>query len=260
MKIEKTNIVKMMILALLLVFLTGCAAKQKEGLTVIPAERPVSEYVNEDVDYMIDRYDPWEGFNRNMYNFNYHFDKYLFLPVVGGYEFIMPDYFEDRISGIFKNATELRNFMNNLLQFKLKSTAITIGRFLVNTTVGLAGMYDPATKMGMLSQREDFGQTLGHWGMGPGPYLVVPLIGPSTLRDTTGWTVDWAVRTVVLDWVLDDVMDVGDKSKVSLGISILNAIDGRHNVDFRYHQSGSPFEYDLIRMLYLEKRKMDVAR
>lgn len=255
MKIEKTNIVKMMILALLLVFLTSCAAKQKE--VVIPAERPVSEYVDEDREYMIDRYDPWEGFNRNMYNFNYHFDKYVLLPVVGGYEFIMPDYFEDRISGIFKNFGELRNFMNNLLQFKLTRTAITTGRFLVNSTVGLAGMYDPATKMGMLEQKEDFGQTLGHYGMGPGPYLVMPILGPSSLRDTTGFAVDSVVRSLVLDWALDDV---GDKSKVILAINILNAIDTRHNVDFRYHQSGSPFEYDLLRMLYLEKRKMDVAR
>lgn len=254
MKIEKTNIVKMMILALLLVFLTGCAAKQEN---VIPAQRPVSEYVNEDVEYMIDAYDPWEGFNRNMYNFNYHFDKYLLLPVVGGYEFIMPDYFEDRISGIFRNFGELRNFMNNLLQFKLKRTAITTGRFLVNTTVGLVGMYDPATKMGMLEQKEDFGQTLGHYGMGPGPYLVMPFLGPSSLRDTTGFAVDSVVRSAVLDWALDDV---GDKSKVILAINILNAIDTRHNIDFRYHQTGSPFEYDLLRMLYLEKRKMDVAK
>jgi len=257
MKIEKINIVKMMILALLLVFLTGCAAKQGKNVTVVPAERPVSEYVDEDKEYMIDAYDPWEGFNRSMYNFNYHFDKYFLLPIVGGYEFIMPDYFEDRISGIFKNFGELRNFMNNLLQFKLKSTAITTGRFLVNTTVGLAGMYDPATKMGMLERKEDFGQTLGHYGMGPGPYLVMPVLGPSSLRDTTGFAVDGVVRSLVLDWALDDV---GDKSKAILAINILNAIDTRHNIDFRYYQSGSPFEYDLLRMLYLEKRKMDVAK
>ena len=254
MKIEKTNIVKMMILALLLVFLTGCAAKQEN---VIPAQRPVSEYVDQDKEYMIDAYDPWEGFNRNMYNLNYNLDKYLLLPVVSGYEFIMPDYFEDRISGIFRNFGELKNFMNNLLQFKLKRTAITTGRFLVNTTVGLVGMYDPATKMDMLEQKEDFGQTLGHYGMGPGPYLVMPFLGPSSLRDATGFAVDSVVRSAVLDWALDDV---GDKSKVILAINILSAIDTRHNVDFRYHQTGSPFEYDLLRMLYLEKRKMDVER
>ncbi|RLC14382.1 MAG: VacJ family lipoprotein, partial [Deltaproteobacteria bacterium] len=97
----------------------------------------------------------------------------------------------------------------------------------------------------------------GHYGMGPGPYLVMPVLGPSSLRDTTGFAVDGVVRSLVLDWALDDV---GDKSNVHLAIDILNAIDTRHNIDFRYYQSGSPFEYDLLRMLYLEKRKMDVAK
>ena len=254
------------VLGLVLALLSGCGAKNAaqleeartaDGWEIIPAQKPVSEYVRSDIVYPIDAYDPWEGFNRNMYVFNYYFDKYVFLPVVGTYEWIMPDYFEDRISGIFKNFGEVKNFMNNLLQLKMKGTAITTGRFLVNTTVGLVGMYDPATKWGMPVQKEDFGQTLGRYGVGPGPYLVLPIAGPSTLRDTTGLAVDTVVRSVVLDWALDDV---DNKSKVRLAIDVLEAIDARHRVDFRYYQSGSPFEYDLIRMLYLEKRKMDVAK
>jgi phospholipid-binding lipoprotein MlaA len=262
MKIQKINSIKnILILGLLLALLSGCAAKQvarqEEGLTIIPAKKPVSEFIRSDIVYALDAYDPWEGFNRNMYVFNYYFDKYVFLPVVGAYEWIMPDYVEDRISGIFKNIRELRNFTNNLLQLKGKKTAITTGRFLVNSTVGLAGMYDPATKWAMPVQKEDFGQTLGYYSVGAGPYLVLPIIGPSTLRDTTGFVVDTAVHSAVLDCALDDV---NNKSKVVTAIGVLEAVDARHRTAFRYYQSGSPFEYDLVRMLYLEKRKMDIAK
>ncbi len=259
--IQKMNLMKMLVLGLLLTFLSGCGAMQgshqEEGLAIIPAKKPVSEYVRSDIVYTIDAYDPWEGFNRNMYVFNYYFDKYVFLPVVGAYEWVMPDYVEDRVSGIFKNFGELKNFTNNLLQLKAKETAITTGRFVVNTTVGLVGMYDPATGWGMPVQKEDFGQTLGHYGVGAGPYLVLPLLGPSTLRDTTGLAVDTAVRSAVLEWALDDV---DNKSNVQTAIDVMEAIDARHRTAFRYYQSGSPFEYNVIRMLYLEKRKMDIAK
>ncbi|WP_084446258.1 MlaA family lipoprotein [Desulfosarcina sp. BuS5] len=262
MKIQKINLIKNILMpGLLLALLSGCAVKQvarhEEGLAIIPAKKPVSEFVRSDIVYAIDAYDPWEGFNRNMYVFNYYFDKYVFLPVVDAYEWIMPDYAEDRISGIFKNIGELRNFTNNLLQLKGKKTAITTGRFLVNSTIGLAGMYDPAAKWAMPVQKEDFGQTLGYYSVGAGPYLVLPIIGPSTLRDTTGFVVDTAVHRAVLDCALDDV---NNKSKVQAGISLLMSIDARHRTAFRYYQSGSPFEYDLVRMLYLEKRKMDIAK
>ena len=262
MKIQKINLIKnILVFGLLLALLSGCAAKQvarkEDGFAIIPAKQPVSEFVRSDIVYAIDAYDPWEGFNRNMYIFNYYFDKYVFLPVVGAYEWIIPDYVEDRISGIFKNIGELGNFTNNLLQLKGKETAITTGRFLVNSTIGLAGMYDPATKWTMPVQKEDFGQTLGYYSVGAGPYLVLPIIGPSTLRDATGFVVDAAVHSVVMDYALDDV---NNKSKVQAGISFLMSIDARHRTAFRYYQSGSPFEYDFVRMLYLEKRKIEIAK
>ncbi len=262
MKTQKINSMRnVLVLGLLLAFLSGCgprmAASQGEGLAIFPAKKPVSKFVRSDIVYPIDAYDPWEGFNRNMYVFNYHFDKYVFLPVVGAYEWIMPDYIEDRISGIFKNLGELKNLANNLLQLKGKEIAITTGRIVVNSTVGLVGMYDPSTKWGMPRQNEDFGQTLGHYGVGAGPYLVLPVFGPSTLRDTSGLVVDTAVRTVLLNSALDDV---DNKSTVRTAIDVTEAVDARHRTAFRYYQSGSPFEYDLIRMLYLEKRNMDIAK
>jgi len=263
MKREKIRSTKSILLFALLVFIilsTGCATNQsaqKNGATIIAATKPVAKYVRSDIDYPIDAYDPWECFNRRMYIFNYYFDKYLFLPVVGAYEWVMPDYLEDRISGVFKNLGELRNFTNNLLQLKGKGTMITTGRVLVNSTIGLAGMYDPANTWNLPVQKEDFGQTLGHYGVGAGPFLVLPIFGPSTLRDTTGLVFDTAVHTAVMNWALDDV---NNKNEIKLGINLLGAIDERHRTPFRYYQSGSPFEYEYLRKLYLEKRIMDIAK
>ncbi len=189
--------------------------------------------------------------------FNYYFDKYAFLPVVGAYEWILPDYLEERISSFFNNFGELRNFTNNLLQLKGQAAAITTGRFVVNSTVGLAGLYDPATSWGMPESKEDFGQTLGHYGVGAGPYLVLPVLGPSTLRDGTGLAVDMTVRVMVWNWVWKDV---SNEATIRWAFDITEAIDARHQIPFRYYQSGSPFEYDIIRMLYLEKRKLDIAK
>ncbi len=249
------------VLLLALIMTSGCAnrqaARHDPGVTIEEARKPVRECVKSDKMYAIDAYDPWECFNRDVYVFNYYFDKYIFLPAVGAYEWIMPDYLEDRISGIFKNFGELKNLTNNILQFKPKPTAITTGRVLVNTTVGLIGMYDPATKMGFPVQKEDFGQTLGHYGVGPGPYLVLPIFGPSTLRDTAGLAVDTSVRAAALNWMTDDLTH---QREVEAAVNLTEAIDTRHRTPFRYYQSGSPFEYEFIRKLYLEKRKLDVLK
>lgn len=262
MRKHTVNIVKsVFVLGILLLFLTGCGAKnathhaEQEGIE--PAKWPVSEYVRDDIEYMIDQYDPWEGFNRQMYVFNYYFDKYVFLPVVSAYTFITPNYVEDRITNFFKNLGELKNFTNNLFQLKAKGTFTTLGRFVVNTTIGIAGLWDPATNFGMERHPEDFGQTLGHYGAGPGPYLVLPIFGPSTLRDTTGLVVDTAIKTAVYNEVLDNA---SKDDEIKLALTLLEGIDTRHRTAFRYYQSGSPFEYDLIRLLYLEQRKIVIAK
>ncbi|MBW1645219.1 MAG: VacJ family lipoprotein [Deltaproteobacteria bacterium] len=249
-----------LLLLLLLVLLAGCGGQQVRRdptQPIVPAKKPVSQYVHDDVDYSVEAYDPWERFNRGMYIFNYYFDKYVFLPVVSVYEWVLPDYVEDRISGIFKNFAELRNLFNNLLQLKIQRAVDTTGRLVINTTVGLGGMYDLATDWGLKERREDFGQTLGFYGLGAGPYLVLPIFGPSSLRDAGGLAVDSFLRSAELDWALDDV---DHKSKVRTGIDLTEAVDTRHRIPFRYYQSGSPFEYEFLRKLYLEKRKMDVAK
>lgn len=257
-----TPLNQILLICMLLALISGCANKQgarhDTGVSIIQARKPAAKPVDKNTTYAIDAYDPWECFNRDMYLFNYYFDKYLFLPVVGAYEWIMPDYLEDRVSNIFDNVHELSNLTNNMLQLKSSGTAITLGRIAVNSTIGLAGMYDPATQWGMPEHDEDFGQTLGYYGVGAGPYLVLPVLGPSSLRDGTGLAVDATARLIFWNWVWGD--GVKHESEIRWAIDILDAINARHNVDFRYYQSGSPFEYEIIRMLYLERRKLDIAK
>ena len=246
---------KMMVFVLLLtfVFLSGCSTVPKPGPDSEPAMRQQADLVPEGTILDVEVYDPIEGFNRGVFRFNYYFDKYLFLPLVSVYQFILPDYVEDRISSFVDNVYEFNNFTNSLLQLKFKKTGITLSRFVVNTTVGVAGLWDPATKWGMHRQPEDFGQTLGHYGVGHGPYIVLPVFGPSNLRDTTGLVTDTVAFSVAGPpaWVDDD--------DVTLAFTALTAVDRRKRIPFRYYGSGSPFEYEQIRMLYTKKRELDIA-
>lgn len=234
--------------------LTGCSSKPAPEIDLEPPKHRAEEILKEDVVYPVDVYDPLEGFNRRMYSFNYYFDKYLYLPVVSGYEFITPDYVEDRVSNFVDNVFEFNNFTNNLLQLKFKRTGITLARFLTNTTIGIAGLWDPATRLGLPEQSEDFGQTLGHYGVGHGPYIVLPIFGPSNLRDTAGLVTDTAAFAVAGPpaWV--------DDNDVSLAFTGVSAIDQRHRQPFRYYRSGSPFEYEMMRMLYTSKREIEIAK
>ena len=130
--------------------------------------------------------DPWEPFNRKIYAFNDFADRYFLKPVAKGYDKITPQFLEDGVHNIFSNVGEVDNFLNSLLQAKFKNSAESGGRFIINSTIGLLGFFDVASKMGMQVHEEDFGQTLGYWGVHSGPYLVVPLLGPRTLRDGFG--------------------------------------------------------------------------
>ena len=246
---------KMVILVALLsvVFLSGCTTLPKTGPDTEPAIRQQADLVPEGTVLDVEVYDPIEGFNRGAYRFNHYFDKYLLLPIVAGYQFIMPDYFEDRVSSFVDNIYEFNNFTNNLLQLKLKKTGITLSRFVINTTVGVAGLWDPATRWGIHRQPEDFGQTLGHYGVGHGPYIVLPFFGPSNLRDTTGLVTDTVAFSLAGPpaWVDDD--------DVTLAFTVVSAIDKRKRIPFRYYGSGSPFEYEQIRLLYTKKRELDIS-
>jgi phospholipid-binding lipoprotein MlaA len=135
--------------------------------------------------------DPFESFNRSMFAFNEAADKYAFKPAAEGYNFIMPDMASKGVTNFFNNIDDIVVFFNELLQFKIAEAAATSARVVFNSTFGLLGLIDVSTPMGLPKHNEDFGQTLAVWGVGSGPYLVLPFIGPRNVRDTAGLAVDW---------------------------------------------------------------------
>lgn len=135
--------------------------------------------------------DPWEGFNRSIYAFNDTVDGAFLKPLAKGYKAVTPDVVETGISNVFSNLGEVTNIINDLLQAKFGQASNDTGRLLINSTFGLAGLFDVAKHMGLdKSAGEDFGQTLATWGVGSGPYVVLPFLGPSNIRDGFGVPVD----------------------------------------------------------------------
>ena len=252
------NVIRLIVTAFVAssVILSGCAASRpQEGAD--PARRQLGDVMApEDTTLIASTYDPWEGYNRWMYNFNARFDRYLFAPAAEGYKRFLPKFMRSGVHNFMRNIREVLNVYNALLQARLRTAGRSTGRFAVNSTLGLAGFFDPATEMGIYYQREDFGQTLGVWGVGPGPYFVLPIFGPSSLRDATGLGVDYAV------WYYLDLF--GYRSWASdqplVWPNLLYAIDLRANVDFRYYEMGSVYEYLWIRQLYLEYRQFEIQR
>jgi len=199
-----------------------------------------------------DVYDPWQGMNRRIYNFNYHFDRYVFLPATRGYQNVTPDIAEEGVSNFFDNLRDVNTFLNSVLQLAPKKSAQSLGRVAVNTTIGLLGLIDAATFFGIDRPVEDFGQTLGRWGAGSGPYLMVPVLGPSSLRDGIGLIPDTMVNSYLKDEIFTD-----DGAMVA---SVVDALSTRSRVSFRYYETGSAFEYETVRWLWTTKRELDIAK
>ncbi|MBU6467920.1 MAG: VacJ family lipoprotein [Betaproteobacteria bacterium] len=150
---------------LTLFFLTGC-------VSVPPGQE--------------DAKDPLQSYNRTMYSINDSLDSYVIKPVAKGYKAVTPNVMRDGISNFFSNIGDITVFLNDLLQGKVSQGAQDAGRFAVNTTVGILGFIDVAKHIGLEKHNEDFGQTLAVWGWEDSPYLVLPLLGPSTIRDGLG--------------------------------------------------------------------------
>lgn len=134
--------------------------------------------------------DPFEPMNRAVYSFNDALDQAVMQPLAKGYRAVLPSFVRTGISNFFSNINDILIALNNLLQGKVVAAASDMGRVVVNSTLGLGGLFDVATNMGLEKHNEDFGQTLGFWGVGDGPYLVLPFLGPSNLRDAIGRAVD----------------------------------------------------------------------
>jgi phospholipid-binding lipoprotein MlaA len=237
---------------ILVSLLYGCSSVPKlEGNVEVPLVKLSLAYQKIAVTNQYD--DPWEGFNRRMYYFNAKADEYILLPVVAGYKAITPDFVERAVSNFFRNLGEFTVFINALLQGKPSVGVETLGRFAVNTTLGLFGVFDVATKIGLDEQNEDFGQTLGVWGVTPGPYLVLPILGPSSLRDAFGVGVDMLALQIVID-------ELGVSGDEEILLTFLRSIDTRANLPFRYYASGSAFEYERLKVLYMKYREIQIAR
>lgn len=243
----------------LLAFVTGCAttSQHQPGPFHAPVHRGLADQPQVAKPFLVD--DPWEGFNRRMYRFNAQLDRYVYLPVVHVYEEVLPESVQQGVSNIFNNFREIPIFFNSVFQGKAKKASVSLGRFIFNTTIGLGGLIDVLGTGGIHQENEDFGQTLGFWGVPAGPYLVLPVLGPSSLRDTGGLVVD-AAMTLNPSSTFVDSMGWAVGGSASAGVYTLKAIDSRHQVKFRYYETGSPFEYQLVRFIQVKKRELDVKK
>jgi phospholipid-binding lipoprotein MlaA len=247
-------------LLLVLLMLGACNTappmpERPDSISAEEVEEPVfsaARIIPEGVEDYAANYDPWEGMNRRVYNFNYHFDRYFFLPVVRGWNYVVPQFASTGIHNFFNNFRDVRTIVNSILQLSPEKTLQATGRVLVNSTVGLLGFIDVATDAGIARPVEDFGQTLGHWGVASGPYLVLPILGPSNVRDGLGLIPDFYVLTEVQGEVLS--------KPVRRWIFAFDAIDTRAYLPFRYYETGSAFEYETLRWMYGIKRELDIAK
>ena len=191
--------------------------------------------------------DPLEPMNRAIYSFNDGVDQAIFKPVADAYRAVLPSFVRTGVSNFFSNINDVSIALNSLLQGKPVDAISDVGRVAVNTTAGILGVFDVATEFGLEKHNEDFGQTLGHWGVGDGPFLMLPLLGPSNLRDTVG---------LVTDFKLDPITYV-DPSRDR------NILWGSRSVSQRAHlldaskilETAALDPYDFLRYAYLQRRR-----
>ena len=215
----------------LLVSMVGCAS--------IPAGVPPSPD------------DPWEPFNRSVFEFNEGLDKYVLKPVVSGYRFVLPEFIREGIYNFFSNYNDIYTALNNLLQGKPDYAFNDLMRVVVNTTMGLGGLIDLATPGGLEKHKEEFGQTFGVWGIPSGPYVVLPFFGPSSVRDTFGTVAD-----LETDYLFKYIPNVGLRNSLT-GLRVVNARN-------TYYEAGDLLDgaaidkYSFLRDAYIQRRKYQI--
>ena len=213
---------------------------------VDPSLRGTPDTVPPDPD--VEEYDPWESFNERMFSFNYNLDKYVLKPAAKGYNYVVPDMFQTMIDNAFTNLRMPVRFVNKVLQWKLLDASKEMGRFIINSSLGVGGLFDVARQeMGLERQKADFGQTLGVWGSGPGAYLVLPFLPPLTVRDGIGYAVDGA--TSPLSYYIPFWPD-------AFAMSVGNTINDRSlNLDlFQGIEESTVDLYSSVRNGYLQRR------
>ncbi len=194
-------------------------------------------------------HDPWESYNRGMYQFNTAVDNVTFKPLARGYQKVVPQLARRGVSNFFANLRVPGTMLNQFLQGKPKAGFSDLGRFLMNSSVGLGGLLDPATEFGLVEHDEDFGQTFAAWGAGPGPYFVMPFFGPGTVRDTLAMPLDFASNP--LFWY--------ENSSVKDKLRVVRVIDTRArllNAERFLEDSNDP--YLTLRESYLQNREYKI--
>ena len=197
----------------------------------------------------LDDVDPLEELNRPIYEFNQTLDQNLFEPIAISYRDNTPESIKKGVSNFFSNLGDVTTLANQILQFKADSF-ITLSRLFINTTIGLAGIFDPASELGLTKKDEDFGQTLGVWGVPEGPYFIIPILGPSTLRDSAGLYVDMSSDANLINNLdTSEQISVTSVKLVDKRVELLPATD-------LINRSFDP--YTTMRSSYLQKRRNDV--
>jgi phospholipid-binding lipoprotein MlaA len=196
-------------------------------------------------------HDPWEPFNRSVFEFNEGLDAYLLKPVVAGYRFVLPEFVRDGIYNFFSNYSDIYTALQNLLQGKPDYAFSDLMRVVVNTTFGLGGLIDMASPAGLPKHKEDWGQTFGVWGIPSGPYVVLPFFGPSSVRDTFGTAAD-----LESDYLFRLLPDVALRNSIT-GLRVVNARN-------TYYEAGDLLDgaaldkYSFVRDAYIQRRQYQI--
>jgi phospholipid-binding lipoprotein MlaA len=196
-------------------------------------------------------HDPWERFNRSVFEFNEGLDAYLLKPVVAGYRFVLPEFVREGIYNFFSNYSDIYTALQNMLQGKPDFAFNDLMRVVVNTTFGLGGLIDMATPGGLEKHKEDWGQTFGVWGVPAGPYVVLPFFGPSNVRDTFGTVAD-----LESDYLFSYVKDIGLRNSIT-GLRVVNARN-------TYYEAGDLLDgaaidkYSFMRDAYIQRRQYQI--
>ena len=198
-------------------------------------------------DEEVTEYDPWERFNRAMFNFNQRLDRHVLKPVAKVWNFVVPDLAQQSLANAFDNITMPRRLINSLLQLKIEGAGLELARFFLNISMGVGGFFDVATELGVPRSDEDTGQTLGYYGVGPGPYLVLPLLPPLTVRDGVGFAADGAMQPI--SYVAPFAATVGMRAGQVINDRALNL------ETFEEFEQMTFDLYSAVRNAYLQRRQ-----
>lgn len=285
-----------LVLAVLLIMLSGCVTQKGSPSSLaptieqsarpvlladanpkaLPSEAPVHDASSEEPldpfskpgEEGIEEYDPWEPLNTKFFEFNRQLDRWVLKPIAKGYNFIVPNVVQVGISNIFYNSRATPRFLNNMFQGKFTGAGIEVGRFLINTTVGIGGFFDVAQHYFKLTTpEEDTGQTLGFYGVPPGPYLMIPILGPYTVRDLAGYAGDIALNPIY--WLIlptmhnidsiPTVVSIDERAAtyaISIGARATEVVNERSlNLEkFQGVEESTLDLYAAVRNAYLQKR------